>query len=44
MVSRKKRMKASDTKLFKELYSTDTKEMCNVQPLIPAFRMKGNKQ
>lgn len=26
MVSRKKRMKASDTKLFKELYSVDTEE------------------
>lgn len=26
MVSRKKRMKASDTRLFKELYSVDTGE------------------
>lgn len=31
MVSRKKRMKASDTRLFKELYSVHTKEKHLIQ-------------
>lgn len=44
MVSRKKRMKASDTRLFKELYSVDTKEKGLYRVLFFAIHNKVHTQ